>query len=87
MAKAGQESVMSTSIIPFIMSCAVLVAAPLVVASEPIVHQVNSTRQSAMTSMRVLLPDRLPEEGEPRLPVVYVLPVEVGDGTRWGFHG
>ncbi|MBC7965987.1 MAG: hypothetical protein H7Z17_08690, partial [Fuerstia sp.] len=75
---------MSISVIPFVMSCVVLAMTPLVVAAEPIVHQVNSTRQSSMTSVRVLLPDRLPEVGEPSLPVVYVLPVEAGDGTRWG---
>lgn len=84
MAKAEQESVMSISMIPFVMSCVVLVAAPRVTASEPIVHQINSTRQSAMTSVQVLLPDRLPEIGEPQLPVVYVLPVEASGGTRWG---
>jgi esterase/lipase superfamily enzyme len=84
MAKAGQELVMSISVVPFVMSCVVLAAAPLVMASEPIVHQFSSTRQSAMTSVQVLLPDRLPEVGEPQLLVVYVLPVEAGHGTRWG---
>ena len=75
---------MSSDNFSCVTAIAVLASVSLVVASEPIVHQVNSTRQSAVTSVRVLLPDRLPEEGEPRLPVVYVLPVEAGDGTRWG---
>lgn len=63
---------------------AVLASVSIAVGGDPLVHQINSTRQSAMTSVRVLLPDQLPEDGEPRLPVVYVLPVEAGDGTRWG---
>ena len=63
---------------------AVLTSVSIVMASEPTLHLVHSTRQSAMTSVRVLLPDRLPEDGEPRLPVVYVLPVEAGNGTHWG---
>ncbi len=84
MAKAGQESVMSISLNPFVISCSVLAAASLVVASEPIAHEINSTHQSAMTSVQVLLPDRLPVNGESQLAVVYVLPVEAGDGTRWG---
>ena len=75
---------MSTDNFSFVVAIVVLTSVSIVVASEPIVHQVNSTRQSAMTSVCVLLPDRLPEGGEPRLPVVYVLPVEAGHGTRWG---
>ena len=67
---------MSISVIPFVMSCTVPAAAPLVVAFEPIVHQINSMRQSAMTSVQVLLPDRLPVNGESQLPVIDVLPVE-----------
>ena len=75
---------MSADLMPLVVSYMVLVTAHLAVASEPILHQVNSRRQSSMTSVRVLLPDRLPEDGEPRLPVIYVLPVEAGDGVRWG---
>ncbi len=46
------------------------------------VHTVKSPYQSGETKIRVLLPrDR--EEGKP-LPVLYVLPVEAGDGQRWG---
>lgn len=66
------------------MAFAVLASVSIVAASEPIVHQVNSIRQSAMTRVRVLLPDRRPGDGEPPLSVVYVLPVEAGDGSRWG---
>jgi hypothetical protein len=75
---------MSSANFSFFISITVLASVSIVVASEPIVHQVNSIRQSAMTSVRVLLPDRLPEDGEPSLSVVYVLPVEAGDGMRWG---
>ena len=66
------------------MAIAVLASVSIVMASEPIVHQVHSVHQAAMTSVRVLLPDRLPADDEPRLHVVYVLPVEAGNGTRWG---
>ena len=75
---------MSSRNVSCFVAFVVLTSVSIVVASEPIVHQVNSPRQSAMTSVRVLLPDRLPEDGEPSLSVVYVLPVEAGDGTRWG---
>ena len=75
---------MSSGNFTTVLAIAVLASVSIVIASEPIVHQVNSPRQSAMTSVRILLPDRLPGDGEPRLPAVYVLPVEAGDGTRWG---
>ncbi len=45
-------------------------------------HRVESTLQSGPTSIRVLLPDQT-EPGR-RLPVLYVLPVEAGDGNRYG---
>ena len=47
-----------------------------------LVHTVRSEYQSGATQIKVLLPDRL-EEGR-RYLVLYVLPVEAGDGTRWG---
>jgi hypothetical protein len=47
-----------------------------------LVHSVESPYQRGKTKLRVLLPDR-PEEGE-RCRVVYVLPVEAGDGRRYG---
>lgn len=56
----------------------------ITMASEPVVHELHSTRQAAITTVRVLLPDVLPGDDEPRLRIVYVLPVETGDGTRWG---
>jgi S-formylglutathione hydrolase FrmB len=46
------------------------------------VHSVGSPYQNGKTSIRVLLPDQM-EQGE-RCPVVYVLPVESGNETRWG---
>ena len=67
---------MSSGTFSFVMAFAVLASVSIVAASEPIVHQVNSIRQSAMTRVRVLLPDRRPGDGESQLPVIDVLPVE-----------
>ena len=47
-----------------------------------LLHRVESALQSGPTSIRVLLPDQT-EPGR-RYPVLYVLPVEVGDGNRYG---
>jgi S-formylglutathione hydrolase FrmB len=63
---------------------AVLITTQFVIASDPVVHHLSSKRQSATVSVRVLMPDHLPTDGELRLPVVYVLPVEAGEGVRWG---
>lgn len=47
-----------------------------------VVHTLKSGYQSGETLVRVLLPDRL-ERGE-RYPVIYVLPVEAKDESRYG---
>ena len=47
-----------------------------------IVHSLRSDFQPGETSIRVLVPKRM-KEGQ-RFPVVYILPVEAGAGTRWG---
>jgi len=47
-----------------------------------LVHRVRSPYQSGPTRVKVLLPDQL-DDGE-RYRVLYVLPVEAGDGDRWG---
>ena len=47
-----------------------------------LVHSVSSPHQSGKTAIRILLPD--PMKQAKRYPVVYVLPVEPDDGTRWG---
>lgn len=47
-----------------------------------LVHAVASPYQSGTTEIRILLPDR-PQEGKNRA-VLYVLPVEAGNGQRWG---
>ncbi len=47
-----------------------------------IVHTLDTPFQSAPTEIRVLLPDSVSDER--RLPVLFVLPVEAGLGTRWG---
>jgi S-formylglutathione hydrolase FrmB len=47
-----------------------------------LVHLVQSPYQAGQTRIRVLLPDRL-EQGK-RYPVVYVLPVEAGQESRYG---
>lgn len=49
-----------------------------------IVHEVSSPYQKNATQILVLTPDKL--DSTKRHPVVYVLPVEPGAGTRWG-HG
>ena len=46
------------------------------------IHTVTSPCQAGETKIRVLLPDRL-EEGK-RYPVLYVLPVEAKDESRYG---
>ena len=45
-------------------------------------HNLTSTQQAAPTIVRVLEPTR--RSAAVRWPVVYVLPVEAGDGKRWG---
>jgi len=47
-----------------------------------LVHTVRSEYQSGQTKVRVLLPDRV--QAARRYPVVYVLPVEAGDGQQYG---
>lgn len=47
-----------------------------------LVHTVQSEFQSGTTEIQVLLPDQL-EDGK-KYKVLYVLPVEAGDGQRWG---
>lgn len=47
-----------------------------------IVHVLDSEFQSGKTEIRVLLPDKL--EAGRKYPVVYVLPVEPGNGKQWG---
>lgn len=47
-----------------------------------LVHEVQSPWQAGTTHIRVLLPDSI--DPAKRYPVAYVLPVEAGQGTRWG---
>ena len=47
-----------------------------------LVHSIASPYQSGETKIKVLLPDDM-EPGK-RYPVLYVLPVEPGEGVRWG---
>jgi len=46
------------------------------------VHEVESPYQKGKTQIYVLTPDNM-DDGK-KYPVVYVLPVEPGNGTRWG---
>lgn len=46
------------------------------------VHRVESSLQAGPTRLKVLLPDRLDLQRKHR--VLYLLPVEAGDGTFWG---
>lgn len=47
-----------------------------------LIQRIESPYQADQTSIRVLLPDGVGSER--RLPVVYVLPVEAGNGNRYG---
>lgn len=47
-----------------------------------LVHSVRSPYQAGTTTIRILLPDSTKKEQ--RYPVVYVLPVEAGEQTRYG---
>jgi esterase/lipase superfamily enzyme len=47
-----------------------------------LVHTVTSPYQAGTTEIRVLVPDDL--ESQKPLNILYVLPVEAGDGRRWG---
>lgn len=51
-------------------------------ANGCLVHTVTSPYQTGTTKIRVLLPDREPPGR--RCSVLYVLPVEAREGTRWG---
>lgn len=75
----------------FLMTAAPFAAlgAPMVEGSDAhrgshgiLVHTVNSPYQSGQTEIRVLAPDHI-EDGK-RYPVVYVVPVESGRGSRFG---
>jgi enterochelin esterase-like enzyme len=62
-------------------------AAPAISAAQRdangfLTHAISSPYQAGDTRIRVLLPDHL--DAEIRLPVVYVLPVEAGDGSHYG---
>lgn len=52
------------------------------VDSKWITHQVKSTHQRGETKVYVLTPDEVDSTKKYR--VLYVLPVEAGEGTRWG---
>lgn len=75
---------MIRQILPSIALLFILTPGHFIWASEPILHRLKSSRQASATSVRVLLPEIRLNDNEPRLRVVYVLPVEAGDGTRWG---
>jgi S-formylglutathione hydrolase FrmB len=55
---------------------------PRVDANGIRVHRVESEYQKGATEIRVLLPDKM-EKGK-RYPVIYVLPVEAGNGSQYG---
>ncbi len=61
----------------------ILTPGHFICASEPILHRLKSARQASETTVRILLPDLVPKEG-PQLQVIYVLPVEAAEGSRWG---
>lgn len=60
---------------------------PTISAAKPaadgwVVHAVQSEFQAGTTEIHVLLPSRL--DPQAKYPVLYVLPVEAGDGRQWG---
>jgi hypothetical protein len=62
-------------------------APPAIAAAKPeadgwVVHAVQSEFQAGTTEIHVLLPSRL--DPPTKRSVLYVLPVEAGDGQRWG---
>jgi hypothetical protein len=75
---------MSPSMFRWIVVLEILATVNAGIASEPVVYELNSSRQASVTTIRILFPDVVPKEDEPRLRVIYVLPVEAGHGTRWG---
>ena len=75
---------MSPSMFQWIPTFLVLATLNIAMATEPVVHELHSSRQTSATTVRVLLPDLIPKNDKPQLRVIYVLPVEAGDGTRWG---
>lgn len=46
------------------------------------IHRIESPYQRGSTKLKVLLPEKLDESQ--RYPVVYVLPVEAGEESRYG---
>src|SRR4051812_2695920 len=58
------------------------ISGPVKDANGFLVHTVTSEFQGGPTKIKVLLPDKL-EKGR-RYPVIYVLPVEAGDESRYG---
>lgn len=73
---------------------AAIAVCSLLTAAEPVIspakrgedgwltHDVTCDYQAAATKIHVLLPAEL--KAEAKLPVLYMLPVEEGDGVRWG---
>ena len=53
-------------------------------ASELRHHLLTSPRQSGPCSLKVLLPDQISPNVNEKLRVLYLLPVEAGESTRWG---
>lgn len=76
------QALVSASVVAAPMPTAAVTAAPRAVASGPIVHTVVSPFQRTATRIRVLLPDGYDPSRTYR--TIYVLPVEAGNGTRYG---
>lgn len=75
---------MSPGIFRWLVALLSLGSLDIGMASEPVVHELHSPHQASATTVRVLLPDIVLNDNEHRLRVIYVLPVEAGDGTHWG---
>jgi hypothetical protein len=64
------------------LTCAQVDPKPRIDANGFHIHRVMSEYQGSATEIKVLLPDKM-EKGK-RYPVIYVLPVEAGNGKQYG---
>jgi len=78
-------SILDATFLFVLMFAAVAMAGPGKDADGFTTYTIDSPRQSGRTKLRVLLPDQLgrSSKGKP-VRVLYVLPVEAGDGNRYG---
>lgn len=81
---SGKAPAFIPPLLPGVLDGEAEVSASPGVADEKgfLVHKIDSPYQAGQTEIRVLLPDQM-EEGK-QYPVIYVLPVEAGQESRYG---